>query len=273
MILSIHLYQTYKQFLKDLIAERGRGSQTQLAAALRCTKSYLSQVLNDPTHLTQEQAFEVAKFAGLDSQATKFFLLLVQYERADHHELKTFLSQEIEAYRGKKQATLPFKHEQELRIKTAYRNEFYSAWRYMAINTALRVHHLSTAASIASYLGVPKKEVTRILGRLELMGLVTHQNGKYKNAEATQTVLDEDALLMENVLRACSNYLADALARAQKTGSNYAAFLALNSEDVKKASDILTQTTKKLHDLGISSKNPDHLYFIGFGFARASVEE
>ena len=143
----------------------------------------------------------------------------------------------------------------------------------MAIHVALKISGLDDADSVAAYLGITKKETARILDRLIDMGLVKRTHGKYQRISGKSLVLDEDPVLVESILRASSNYLSDALARAQKTGNYYASFVALSHAQMLEISGILSRATGEIHKIGLRPKSPEHVYFVGMGFARASVQE
>lgn len=99
MRLNIHNYRDYKVVIQETLKERGRGSQARLSEKIRCTRSYLSQVINADQHLTMEQGYLCAQFMGLDDEYTRFFLLLIQHQRTEAVALKKFLTQEIDEFR------------------------------------------------------------------------------------------------------------------------------------------------------------------------------
>lgn len=84
----------YKKFLKFKVEET-RGNLTKLAAIAQCQGSYLLRIINEEAHLTPDQAFRVCDYWNLDSAEKKYFMTLLNYERAADPKFKTELKNEL----------------------------------------------------------------------------------------------------------------------------------------------------------------------------------
>ncbi|MGZ3694723.1 MAG: DUF4423 domain-containing protein, partial [Bdellovibrionota bacterium] len=57
---------------------------------------------------------------------------------------------------------------------------YYSRWTYSAVHVLLTVPTLRTPEALAKHLGLDKNEIAEALGRLEQIGLVEKEGGKWK---------------------------------------------------------------------------------------------
>ena len=95
---AIFEFEDYKKFVQSWIKASpsgGHGKYREIAKALSAHTTTISQVFNGEKDLTIEQAHLMAEFLGFNALETRYFLLLVQLERAGTHRLKLYYKKEI----------------------------------------------------------------------------------------------------------------------------------------------------------------------------------
>jgi len=111
---------------------RGRGLVKELALELGVASPQVSQFLSAQKIPTVDQAFRIAKFFHWTEIERDYFITLVESERAQYHEAKSYFSKKLQRLR-----------EDSLHLKTSVtevneledviKARFYSSWIYSAI--------------------------------------------------------------------------------------------------------------------------------------------
>jgi uncharacterized protein (TIGR02147 family) len=99
-MISIFDYTEAQSFLKDYLQalpKKGWGVSRKLAAHLGVNTSLISLILTDRQSLSLEQAYGVSGFFGWNRLEKKYFLLMVQLQRAGTADLKKFYTEEMNA--------------------------------------------------------------------------------------------------------------------------------------------------------------------------------
>ncbi len=104
--LRIFYFNDYKKVIAHFIQvnESQRGYKSRLAEAAGCQNSYLSKVLSQAVHLTQDQGFGLSKFWNLMPVEEEYFLTLIQLERAGSLAYKNRLSEKLDELRETSQS-------------------------------------------------------------------------------------------------------------------------------------------------------------------------
>lgn len=173
-------YLSYKAFIADHIEKmpkNGRGQFKKLAEYLGISTVVVSQIFKANRELSPENAFRTAKFFGLNSLETKYFLKLVEYEKASHHELKTYLLEEINKLQVKSK-----------KIKSSYQNskvlsdedklEFYSDRYYSSIRMASSIDGVDNVKDFAEFFNIPESKTQKIINFLIRTELCKYENGR-----------------------------------------------------------------------------------------------
>lgn len=190
-------FTSYKAYLETVEASRKglqRGFRTKLSAAIGCQSGYVSHVMNGSAHLSLEQALRVAKFLELDAKEQKYWLLLIEFERAGTPELREVFAEELRILK-----------EQHLNIKErvgdasvlteAEQSRYYSSWHYSAVHVASSLKEFSNLKSIAEALKIPEEVVGNVLLFLIQTGIITESKGKLKPG-LTQVHLNRESPLI-----------------------------------------------------------------------------
>lgn len=184
-------YTDYKKFLNDQIDrhESVRGYKSMLADAAGCQRSFMSQVLNGPVHLTPDHAIGLATFWKMDPETTEFFLDLVNHGRAATPALRSHLDKKLKEMRTKKRDAAVKIATPEL-TNIEHQSVYYSHWYWIAVHMLIGLKGYNTEKEVAERLHLPVEMVRQALSVLQNMGLA--QKGKNgwtattKNLHATR---------------------------------------------------------------------------------------
>ena len=120
-----------KSWLKSLPKE-GWGVSRQLAEHLGVNTSLISLVLTGRQGFSAEQAFGVTQFFGWADLDTKYFLVMVQLERAGNFNLKNFYRRELSNIK-KEALNLSQRLKDFTDLTESDRTQFYSSHIYSSI--------------------------------------------------------------------------------------------------------------------------------------------
>ena len=169
----IYAFDDYKKFCRAYIAKlpkQGHGELARIAKRLEVNAALISQIINGPKDFTTEQALELATFWGLRSNASDFFVLLVERERAGTNNLKALLTRRIEAGRSNGLLVKEVVRTDHLMSEEA-KATFYSSWSYAAARLLASIPGQHREA-IATRLRMTRVETAKLLEFLENQGLV-----------------------------------------------------------------------------------------------------
>ena len=190
MKLDIYQYDDYRLFLTDLIGKNTatKGFRTRLAAAARCQKSFLSQVMTGSVHLTPDHAANIASFLKFDRDETSFFIDMVIYARAGSETLKNFLRDRIALNTVEKQK-IANRFTEATQIDFQHHDAFYGQWYVSA--TYMLLGQTQNLEEISRRLGVPLAIVETTVETLKRIGLtVRAEDGRLINKESNLFLKD-----------------------------------------------------------------------------------
>ncbi len=231
----------YKTYLKQRLDERGArsGLRSDLARALRCQTSYISQVLRGNQHLSLEQACWANDYFSHDEQEGHFFMLLVQKERAGTSDLRSYFQKQVDrilAERNKIKSRLSTTHELTEKDQARY----YSRWDYSAVHMALAVPELRREEDLVRTLNLPRARVAEILRFLVQSGLAQKKGDQYLIG-AMHLHLDSDSPFIH---QHHSNWRLEALRRletAEAKNLHYSGVYTLARKDYARLRENLMQ--------------------------------
>lgn len=176
---SLFEYENYKQYCLDFIAAQpngGRGLFRKLALHLRISPVVISQVLKGERQFSIEQALECGDFFGLQALEQKYFINLVQRERAGTHRLKKLYSEELKVLRTE---SLKIKNRiPEIQtLSESEKAQYYSSWYYSASRLLADLPSGITAELIANRFQIPFSKARQVIEFLTLKGLCQITDG------------------------------------------------------------------------------------------------
>ncbi len=181
-MVNIYEFSDYKTYLKALVKNaESRGFSTRLAEAAGCQVSYLSVVLSGKPQLLPEHVFGIAGMLNLTDDERDYFLMLVDYQRAQSPAYRKFVHKKIQ---HKQNAWRDLKN--RVQGSTLLREEpseslqnYYSNYLYAALHIAVSVPKLQTLNALSSYFGLPEGLLLNYLRQLAEMNLVGNREGRW----------------------------------------------------------------------------------------------
>lgn len=180
--MDVFSYNDYKTWVRETVSampKGGRGQYKAMAEALSMSTVMISQIFNGERQLSLEHAWQLRKFFGWTELEAKYFLSLVQVERAGHHELKSFFEQQAETIRRQSQ-DLKTRLPQNVKLSEEQKAVFYSRWYYSAVRLAVTLPGTTTPHIISQVLELPVGLVSEALEFLLHHGLIKKENDGYK---------------------------------------------------------------------------------------------
>ncbi len=166
--MNIFGFRDYKELTLILIDERSqgqRGLRKELATAIPCQMSHLTNVLGGHGHFTLEQAERVCDFFELNEDEKDFYLCVVQLNRAGTPQLKKYFEKrlwEMQRSQGREKA-----HESpEIKLSYEMRSTFFSSWLYGAVLVLLTLPQFQNREALQKKLNVSSEVLDRVLAFL-----------------------------------------------------------------------------------------------------------
>ena len=180
---SIFLYEDYRKFLREWLANRprrGRGMLRSWAELLRVSSSTLSQILSGLRELSLEQAHDLQLTLGMSEGEADYFSLLVARERASSRNLKNHLDTKLKRLRQESQ-NLIRRVDHERRLTESESAIYYSSWLYTAVWLATSIPDFQTIDAITELLGVERERIVAVLNFLKSTELVEENLGHFSS--------------------------------------------------------------------------------------------
>ncbi|MBK25647.1 MAG: hypothetical protein CME70_16740 [Halobacteriovorax sp.] len=248
-------YVDYKPYINEKILgspNKGRGIKRSMATFLGCQTAFISQVLNQHVHFSLEQAIKLNKFWEHNKEESKFFLLLIQYQRAGNKELEFFFHEEMKEIIERRSNL-----KERLNIKDSLDDSnqhiYYSAWYYAAVHILLSIPAFQTPKAISKHLRLPLKQIQEIITFLEANGLAVQKAGKYEIG-LTRIHLDKNSV---QIRRHHTNWRNQAITSIDKNDPNdlhYSNALSMSHGDVPKIKEILIKAIEECRVIIRASK-------------------
>ena len=163
--MNVFEYKDYKLFLKSWIAQQnraGRGQIRKMAEHLRVSTTLMSQSLNGSKHLSLETAADLTDYLGLNEKESEYFLLLINYERAGSHKLKSILEKKVE-----KEQALASQLSQRLvkdrELTDEEKMQFYSSWMYSATRILSALPQIKNVDDLSDRLKLPLRQINQVI--------------------------------------------------------------------------------------------------------------
>lgn len=258
---SVFDFKDYRAYLnhKSGGAERRTGMKAQIAKALRCQPTYVSQIFAGKANLSLEQADALNDFLQHSRDEAHFFLLLVQKERAGSKSLEGYFEQQLQEIRDRR-LILTQRLGAKERLSELDQATYYSSWIFAAVHIAVTIPSLQTREAIAQHFSLPVAKITDVLDSLVAMGLVEKAGAGFVSAKK-QIRLGNDS---KNILRHHTNWrlqAAEALDREQLTDLHYSGIVSLAKDDVVKIKELLFDAIQRSQTIIRDSKE-EELYAI-----------
>lgn len=209
------------------------GSQSRLAEAAGCQRSYFSQVLKGRATLTQDQAMGIAGYLNLSVDETSYFLLLTSLERASTEKLKSF-------YRNQIKKTVREKEDLSKRYRTDALSDvdkqavYYSTWLMSAVHILIGIDQFQTLEAVTNRVEVSKDLALKTLKDLEGLGLAEEfKKGHWRNIKRSIHLPKESPMTSSNHNNWRQKAILDA-ALSRPNSLHYTAVMSISKRDITK---------------------------------------
>jgi uncharacterized protein (TIGR02147 family) len=255
---SLFAVTEYRKFLRAWIdsPEQGRGVLTRMAQALGCQNSHLSRLIREEVHLTPDQAFDACHFMSLSEPETRYFLKLVEYERAANPRYRARLKDELEALR-REQEDLSKRYRQETVGQAESQMTYYSSWFWSALHVLADIPAYRTARAMAARLGMDETHVRHCLETLARFGLVERARGDTWMTSPESIHLPKNSPMI-SVHH--GNWRSRAVADSQNPANNglhYTIVQAVSEEDYARIKQLFLTTLDKYREIADASPSKD----------------
>ncbi len=180
--MDIYNYDDYKKYIKKWLSaqpKRGHGLSAKIAEHVGISTVLVSQILNGDKNLSLEHALLLTDFLNLTSDEQKYFLLLVNYEKAGSQKLKIYFKKEIIEIQKLKTESLKEIIPTDATLNEADKAIFYSSWLYSTIRLLTSIPKYQNLEALYKKLLISKNELTTKMEFLLEKKLCIKENGQF----------------------------------------------------------------------------------------------
>lgn len=181
---KIFSFDSYKAAMSYYLVEEARwGQMTRASEFLDCQVSFLTRVIKDKLQLTPDHAFNLADFLNFNPEEKKYFLTLVDYERAVNPKYKKSLQNILVELKKNNQSISERTNRKNLSTEI-FKANYFSNWIYTAVHFIVSIPKFQKVDTIASRLNLKKSIVKKHLNDLKeqnLIELTTEDQWQFKS--------------------------------------------------------------------------------------------
>ena len=238
---SVFGFKLYKDFLrfKGGPSHTRKGVRSDMAKALRCQPTYISQILNGNAHLSLEQAEMLTDHFALTPDQKHFFLLMVQRDRAGTHSLHEHFDFQLKRILEDR-LVLTKRLGAHNSLSREDQSIYYSSWLYSAVHMAVTIPALRDPQSLVVALGASRTRIAEVLGFLVRIGLIEMSEGAYVTSQSSMRIGTDS----HNIIKHHTNWrvrAAESLDRESLTDLHYSGVVTLSREDVVRLKERMLQ--------------------------------
>ena len=244
-------FTDYKKFILAWIEEQpkgGRGQFSKLAEVTGIHKANVSHIFKGEHQLSPEQAHKIAVYLGLGMTESRYFLLLVNFDRAGTAKLREFYKTQIEEEK-QSHKKLEKRVTRSRELTSEERAIFYSNWAYSAVRILSSIAGFQTREAIFKRLNLTRKFGNGIIKFLVNTGFCHEVDGRVEMGPQ-MTHLEEDSPL---VARHHGNWRVKAMEKHPMLNPGeelaYSAAMSLSSSDVIRIRELLAHLVQKTDEI------------------------
>lgn len=247
-------FDDYRKYLNSFVKaqpKNGHGYKLKIAETLRVHPTLVTQVFKGQKSFTQEQAYALSQFIGLNDLEKDYFLTLIEWDKAGTSTLKKFIESKL--IKLKKESE---KVKNRVPVYSSLTESdqaiFYSNWYYSALRLSCGIGENVTQETLAQDFNLPSSLVDDIIKFLLSRKLVIETKNKTLDRGPQNTFLPADSPLIS---RHHMNWRMKAIERHPSLRTDELAFsapLTLAEKDfpeVKKMClDFIQKVSKKVSE-------------------------
>lgn len=243
---TIFDYENYKAYIKERIdnsPSKGRGLKLKMSEHLNCQTAFVSQVLNGDPNFSLEQGVKLNKFFDHTKEESRYFLLLLQLERAGSIDLQSFFKQEMKDILDKR-SDLKNRLDIKNSLKKVDQQVYYSNWLYACIHMMVAIPDFQTPQAISRHLNLSREKIMEVINFLEETGLIQKKGAHYEIG-VTKIHLPKDS---PQIQRHHTNWRMQAIRSIDINDSSdlhYSTVVSMSYSDVPKVKEILIKAIEE----------------------------
>ena len=244
--------------------QKGRGKKSDLASFINCQTTYLSRVLSGKADFNLEQAEAVTRFFNLSKIEKKYFITLVQWQKAATLAAKVFLEGELKEL---KEQSLNLKKRLEVKnsLTEQEKEQYYSHWLYCVVHILTTIPSMNSAEQIATCLSIPITKILEVLDFLKNAGLINIEKNNI-TIGVSKLHLPNDSHLIYHHHRNWRLQALSAIDRALEHNLHYSSVVTLSEEDVYKVKNYLIEVIKSVKKTIQDSSPEEKCYSFNLDF-------
>ncbi len=250
----IYDFENHFKYLDEKLSLE-TGLKTRYAEFIGCKTSYLSKILRGDASLTLEQAFITNEYFRHNKLESKYFITLVECDRAGTKKLKDYFASELEHIKQQK-FNLKNRIDKGDELPVQMQQKYYSSWFFSAIHMILALPDQASVKQISARLNLPEPLVVEIIDFLLQSGMVSQSRGKYMHANDRTYLSRASDFIQQNHM----NWRTQALQSVEKnlsTDLHYSNVMAISKKDYENIKEILIQAIVNSRKLIGDSKEED----------------
>lgn len=258
--MSVFEFDDYRAFIKTYLTslpKAGHGQLRKIAKAINIHTTYISQVLSGLQNFSQDQAIELSEYLKLTPLETKYFILLIDLQRAGSFKLKDYIrSQLFQLKEDSQKLSMRLNKEKVLPEKS--QGIFYSQWLYSAVRIASSLPDLQHRTELAKYFNLSHDELEKIIDFLVKNDLCEQHGEKIiMGPQRTHLAAESPFVSKHHInwrLRAFDNYN-----RMKKEDISFTGPLSIAKKDAAVIREKITKFIQELSET-VKASEADQLY-------------
>lgn len=215
----------------------GHGELSKIAQFLDVNSTLMSQVLAKRRDFSLEQGFKLCQYFSFNHLESRYFMLLLQFERAGTHDLKSYFERELKEIK-KESGQIKNRVKTDKEISDTDKSFLVSTWKPTALLVYTGKETGVSLEEIEAELGVSKEEARGLAEKLLEMGLIQLSGGHYKTGFMRLHIPKGSSFL----LRHYSNWRLRAIDRSDQINDDevmYTSVSSISEKDLAKIKEKL----------------------------------
>lgn len=256
-----HLYEfeDYKEYL-NYRCGLVRGLKSSLAEAVAVQSAYVSQVLNDNSHLSLEQGDLANQFFKHSEKESRYFLLILQKEKAGTVSLKKFFQKQVDEFLKEEFSYLK-KNEIKNSLSSKDQAQYYSSWEYNVLHMAVTIPRLRTKEALMTAFAMGEKKFNLCMEFLIESGLVRRSGGQFIPG-TIENYLAKDSPFVRQLHLNSRALAISSLSADSELDAHYSGSLTLSMKDAIKVKKLLSDCLSEIAETTKHSKEENIFGFV-----------
>lgn len=254
--MEIYESTNYREFIWARIKampRSGHGQLIKIAKHIGANPVIVSQVLKGDRDFTEEQAFRITNYFGLNGLESDYFMRMLAYERAGTHDLKQFYREAMDVLKRKLQAPKQ-RVGAHRELDETTKSVFYSEWTYSAVRLLSSIDKYNTVDAIAEHLGLGRARATEIADFLVLVGLCNRDKHGKLSMGVAKTHIDAKSRFVNNHRRNWRLKGLEGLGHVTPDDLFYSGPCSISLKDFQKIRNELVSAVGSMSKLAIASE-------------------